>query len=298
MNYYKIDTPVMCFIQITLTILLISSLVSLSVAAVTSSKDETVGRYIDYRTGFVEKWNILESQQDYQKGLLSTDDMSAIGKEYARGDTYYTLSVKESRIILDPPKKTASWVPDAVIESLIWLDSKENRSLLHEYMMTGTSPPVSAPERSVRSHISALENGIAMSRLTYGELPVYTGVSPSIADKFSDENRFVVIPDFLYGSYDPSIALTDAIEEGRDGNGFSSVLVTTRQVGDGALFGESDGRRILLPHDRLWYAYREVLADTVSFETGFPLVYDDIYHKIRFIFLEEASNSYRENMGF
>lgn len=297
MHHHTVDTHLKYLIQIVLIFIFISFLAQSSFSDNTSSGDEVVGKYIDYRTGFVEKWNILESKEDYQKGILTSEDMSAIAREYARGDQIYSLVVGDSRIILDAPKKSASWVPDDVQESMEWLDSEENRDQVHEYLISGTIPPVAAGERSVKSHVNALENGISSSTILYGEIPVFTGVSPSVAEQFSDENRFFIIPDFLYGSYDPSVAIKDAIEEGRNENGYASVLVTLRQRGDDTLFGSQDSRRIFLPPDSLWYAYREVLADNITFETEYPLIFEDTYQKIRFIFVEEAPDSYRKNMG-
>ncbi len=276
--------------------LVILTLLLPAVSGIFIIDNDAVGNYLDYRSGYVEQWNIDEARDDYEKDLLTIEDLSAIGKEHARGDQNYAISVHNTRIILDAPQKTTSWVPAAVHESMNWLESKANRDMIHEYFLTGTSPEVTPPQRPVRSHVTALENGITLSRLTIEELPVFIGVSPKQGDQFREENQFVVVPDFLYGSYDPSLAIVDAINEGRNNDGYATVLVSTRLPGDGALFGQGEGRRVLLSHDRLWYAYREVLADTISFETGFPLVKGDTYHKIRFIFLEEASDDYREQM--
>ncbi|MBN1166675.1 MAG: hypothetical protein JXA44_06035 [Methanospirillaceae archaeon] len=276
---------------------IVLSLLLPAVSGIFIIDNDAVGNYLDYRSGYVEQWNLGEAREDYEEGLLTIEDLSAIGKEHARCDQNYGISVHNTRIILDAPQKTTSWVPAAVHESMNWLESKTNRDLLHEYLLSGIAPEVTPPQRPVRSHVTALENGITLSRLTIEELPVFVGVSPERGDQFYEENRFAVIPDFLYGSYDPSQAIVDAINEGRNNDGYATVLVSTRLPGDGALIGQGESRRVLLSHDRLWYAYREVLADTISFETGFPLVKGDTYHKIRFIFLEEASNDYREQMN-
>ncbi len=299
-----VSTPIILITICLLLLFIAVAQVSAGVGGTTPVKQEKprdisdfIGKYLDMRTGFVENWNLDEAKEDLAAGILSSAEMGIVSQEYAMNDRTPSITVDSTTLAIENPEGYYTWVPsDEIIESVAWFVSdQKNRDAVSEYLSRGTIPDTDDSGRSVRSHVTTINNAISLAKILEN-IQVFAGIGGDELIQ-SDDVSYYPDPGFTYGSLDPSVALADAIKNGRDSEGYANLLVIQAERGDSVFSANNDDMRMLFPRNTVWYVTREVVTDSLALDLPFTPANADQYSKVRVLYVEEMPEWYQERIG-
>jgi hypothetical protein len=140
----------------------------------------------------------------------------------------------------------------------------------------------------INGMINVIDAAIGYSSLNE-DLILYSGISGDLPHRIINDSRYSE-PGYVSCTFDPSIVYHTLAINGRDKEGFVTMLVIHQRLGSHILYVNETKREILLPHGMTWeLASEEKIGKIEYIMDSTPRYPDEQPEKVRLLYIKQIS---------